>query len=276
MLIPQPTDPTFRQALAALDSGDVATLSLLLEEHPRLVRERIAGGEGYFANPYLLWFVAENPIRSGSLPANIGEITRVLVNALRSHAVDSLSEQVDYALALVCSGRVARECGAQRELIDVLIEAGAAPEGAMLPALAHRELEAVAQLLDRGATLTLPAALALGRDDDVARLAAIASPEERQLGLTVAAFYGQPRSLTLLIGLGVDLDAFSPAGFHAHATPLHQAVDSGCLEAVEVLVEAGADRSSRDRLFQGTPLDWAQHLERAEIASFLQQKESSP
>lgn len=276
MLVPEPTDPTFRQALTALDAGDVPTLSRLLEEHPRLVRERIEGGEGYFANPYLLWFVAENPIRNGTLPSNSAEITRLLVSALRSHAVESRGEQVDYALGLVCSGRVARECGVQRELIDVLVEAGAAADTAMLPALAHHELDAVTHLLERSATLTLAAAIALGSHEDVTRLATAASPDERRLGLTVAAFYGQPQSLALLIGLGTDLDAFSPAGFHPHATPLHQAVDSGCLEAVEVLVEAGADRSSKDRLYQGTPLDWAQHLDRAEIAAYLRQKANPP
>jgi peptide-methionine (S)-S-oxide reductase len=45
----------------------------------------------------------------------------------------------------------------------------------------------------------------------------------------------------------------------AHSTPLHQAVSSGSLAAVQVLVEAGADLTTRDRIYDGTPLGWAEH-----------------
>ncbi len=262
--------PRFRVAVVALDGGDLPELERLIAADPALVRERLdEPSEGYFREPYLLWFVAENPIRHGTLPANIVEITRALVRAVEAHAPESAAAQIAYALALVCSGRVVREQGVQLALLDVLVDAGAGPDGALVAALAHRELEAARRLLERGARWTLAAAAALGRDDELARLAPTATAEEKQLALAAAAHNGQARALAALIALGLDLDAFAPVGFHPHATPLHLAVDSGSLESVKVLVDAGAARSIPDRGFGGTALGWAEHEGRDEIAAFL-------
>jgi hypothetical protein len=125
------------------------------------------------------------------------------------------------------------------------------------------------QLLQRGAELTLLAAVCTGRTDEAMRLAQAASPGERQAALAGAALQGQAQMLSLLIGSGVDVNACNPPGFHAHGTALHQAVDSGSLAAVKTLVEAGADLSRRDLLYQGTPLGWAEHLQRPEIGAYL-------
>ena len=73
-------DDDFREAVAAIDSGDVVELERLVAANPALVRERLAspgawlretvGGalDGFFQRPYLLWFVAEDPVRHGSPP----------------------------------------------------------------------------------------------------------------------------------------------------------------------------------------------------------------
>jgi catechol 2,3-dioxygenase-like lactoylglutathione lyase family enzyme len=273
-------DPLFREAVSAIDAGDVSALNRLLAANPRLVRDRIdcyenngeKDGEEYFRQPYLLWFIAENPIRNGKLPGNIAQVTQAILRAMDRERVDSLREQIDYALALVCSGKVARECGVQRELIDVLADAGADPNGALVPALAHREIEAVERLLERGAGLTLLAAACTGRADDFTRLAREASAGDRQTALAGAALYGRADALAALIDLGVDLNAYNPLGFHAHGTALHHAVDSGSLEAVKVLVEAGADLGTEDRLFHATPLGWADYLQRTEIAAYLRER----
>ena len=263
-------DPLFREAVGALDTGDVAELERLLAAHPRLVRDRLEYGEGYFRNPYLLWFIAENPVRNGKLPANIAEVTHTILRAAKSGAsAETYQEQIDYALALVCSGRVPRESGFQRELLDLLADAGARPDGALLTALAHREIAAAERLLERGAALTLPAAVCTRRRADIERLGRTASAEDRQMALAAAALYGEAGALGDLIALGVDLNAYSPIGFHPHATALHHAVDSGSLDAVRALVESGADLDAKDRLHEGTALDWADHLHRTEIASYL-------
>jgi hypothetical protein len=59
-------DTLFRQAVAAIDAGDVTALERLLAEHPNLLRERLdkpgdwlhkkVGGalDGFFQRPYLI------------------------------------------------------------------------------------------------------------------------------------------------------------------------------------------------------------------------------
>lgn len=256
-------DDLFRQAVALIDAGDAAALARLLDEHPHLVTGRTDyGDEHYFHRPYLLWFVAGNPVRNDRLPPNIAAIAKLII--------DRGGTQVDYALELVASGRVPREAGVQRALIDVLCDAGANPDGAMLAALAHKERDAAARLLERGATMNLVTAVCAGGDP--APYLEAADDRERQLALTAAAFYGNARALELLVQAGVDLDAYSPEGFHPHATPLHQAVDAGSLESVQLLVDAGARIDIRDRAHHGTPLGWADSLEQTAIAAYLRDR----
>ncbi len=269
---PEIPDPLFREAVAAIDGGDVSALERLLAAHPELVRDRMDYGEGYFREPYLLWFVAENPIRNGKLPENIAQVTRTILQAAERQGVDSLRDQVDYTLGLVCSGRVPRECGVQRELIDLLVEAGANPKEAMAPALAHKEVAAVERLLDHGAILTLTAAVCTRRMDDIARLGAMAGDDERQVALTCAALYGDAEAVAMLIDLGVDVNGYSPAGYHSHATPLHHAVHSGSFDTVQALVEAGARLDAQDLSYQATPEGWAEYLQRPGMAAYLRER----
>jgi RNA polymerase sigma factor (sigma-70 family) len=291
---PEMRDACFREAVSAIDAGDVDALEHLLAAHPELVRERLdAPGdwlrakvgsalEGYFRQPYLLWFVAENPVRNDKLPKNIAQVTRLMVQAAQRERVNSLQAQLDYTLELLVTGRVAREWDLQLELIDLLIDAGASPD-ATQGALAYGNLAAAERLLEHGAKLTLAAALCLGRTQDGVCLAQVASDEDRQLALAAAALNGKVQALATVIDLGVDLDAYS-SGIHTHATALHHAVDSGSLDAVKVLVAAGAELGTRDRIHQGTPLDWAEYLQGeakredgvkqyAEIAAYLREKE---
>jgi peptide-methionine (S)-S-oxide reductase len=262
-------DPLFQEAVHAIDAGDVRALERLLADHPNLVRDRLDYGEGYFRRPYLLWFVAENPIRNGRLPENIVEVARTLLATAARQSPENFHEQIGNALGLVCSGKVPRECSVQIELIDLLVDAGADPASALLPALAHKENAAAERLLQRGAELTLLAAVCTGRTDEARRLAQTASPRELRDALAGAVLHRQTHMMFMLIESSVDVNAYNPSGFHAHGTALHHAVDSGSLGAVKMLVEAGADPSSKDLLYQGTPLDWAEHLKRPEIAEYL-------
>jgi peptide-methionine (S)-S-oxide reductase len=269
---PEVLDSLFREAVSAVDSGDVVELERLLAAHPRLVHDRLDSPgawlrdvigdalEGFFRQPYLLWFVAEDPVRNNRLPGNIAAVTRVILRTASRQGVATLQEQLDYALRLVAWSPVARACGVQIELIDVLVEAGACPDGYPEDALVNGNLAAAARLVERGAPLTLACALCLGRWEDAEGLARTASPRDRQIALVLAALNGQAAALTRLLDLGVDLNAYSTE-IYSHATALHHAVWSGSMEAVRVLVEAGAALDVKDTAYQGTPLGWAKYAQ---------------
>jgi hypothetical protein len=290
-------DGLFRQAVAAIDAGDTVTLERLLAEHPRLVRDRLtspgewvrgqigAALDGFFRHPYLLWFVTEDAVRTGQLSVNVAEVARVIIRAASRAGVADLQQQLDSTLHFTVCSPIGREDGRQLELLDVLIDAGASTADAPVQALICYNFGAARHLLERGAKLTLPAAVCLERWEDVERLAPEASALDKQVALGLAALNGKPEALARLLPLGVDLNAFT-SGFYTHATPLHHAVWSGSLDAVKVLVEAGANLTTRDRAEDATPLGWAEYAETLpaaktrgkqypEIAAYLHEKGAS-
>lgn len=279
-------DARFRRAVEAMDAGDVAMLEGILADDPALLHEplrepgewlraQVDGAlEGYFAAPRLLWFVAENPIRTGRIPSNVADVARAIVRASERHGVADLAETADYALELVVTGRVPRESGVQAALNDVLLDAGAGPDH-LDGAVMERAAEAAEHLLRRGARPTLGAALFLGRRDEATRLLPLADDEARQTALVGAALHGNAEVVRWLLAAGVPATARS-ATIHPHATALHHAVGSGSIEAVRLLADAGADRAVRDRAYHGTPLGWAEHLGHDEIAAYLRGLETAP
>ena len=263
-------DGLFRQAVAAIDAGDPVLLERLLAEHPRLVRDRLESpGEwlraqigpaldGFFKHPYLLWFVTEDAVRTGQLSAKVADVARVIIQAARRAGATDLQQQLDSTLHFTVCSPIGRENGRQLELLDVLIDAGASIDGAPVQALICNNFVAAQHLVERGARLTLPAALCLERWSDVDRLAPEASATDKQVALGLAALNGKAAALARLLPLGVDLNAFT-SSFYTHATPLHHAVWSGSLDAVKVLVEAGANLTTKDRAEDATPLGWAEY-----------------
>ena len=276
-------DALFQQAVSAIDAGDVTALDRLLRAHPQLVRDRLdAPGdwlrdtvgkalERFFERPYLLWFVAEDPVRRGKLPPNIAAVTQVMIDVAQRERVASLQEQLDYALRLVAWSWIARECGVQIALIDVLVDAGANPAGYPDDALVNKNFAAAAHLVARGAPLTLATALSLERYDDARRLLASTSPRQRQFAFILAALNGRAEGLRLMIAAGVDVQAVSH-DLYSHAPALHHAVWSGSLEAVQVLVAAGGDLKRRDSIYDGTPLGWAEYAAREHAGDAVQQQ----
>jgi hypothetical protein len=256
------TDPLFLRAVEAIDAGNISELEILITQNHRLVKKRLhTTDDGYFKDPYLLWFVADNPIRNFKLPSNIIEVTRLLIGAVKREAPDTYHQQIDYTLGLVATGRIPRESGVQTAMMDLLIDAGATPCDVM-GAIAHGNIEAAEYLINRGGKLTLPAAVCLERMDDVNRLGVTASPGEKLTALTAAAFYGKVGMIRLLLIMNADPNGYPEgnSGFHSHATPLHQAVCSGSLDAVKLLVEAGAELDVADKVYNGTPLGWALYM----------------
>src|SRR6516162_1330603 len=242
-------DQPFQRAVALIGAGNVPALERHLTEHPELARERLIapglwlrdkiGGalDGFFKDPYLLWFVADDVPVLGRLPKNIAEVTRAILRSAQGSP--GFQEQIDSTLRLVCWSGVAQRCGVQIELMDALLDAGASPEGGPNNALVNGHVTAAEHLVARGADLTLASAVCLGRWDDASRLAQMARDGEKQFAFVLAALNGKADALKWLIGAGVDVNRPS-RDLYSHGTPVHHAVCSGSLEAVKVLVEAGA------------------------------------
>ncbi|MEO6631353.1 MAG: hypothetical protein ABIN13_06505, partial [Mucilaginibacter sp.] len=187
MEIREVDDALFLEAIAAVDAGNIPVLKDLITKYPRLVTGRLNYPSGdYFDSPYLLWFVADNPIRNEKLPVNIVEVAVLLITEVQKLAPDMVQKQLDYALGLVATGRIPRECGVQIQLMDVLIDAGATPGGGS-GALAHGNVEAAAHLIKRGGKLTLATAVGLDWMNEVMRLAPSAGDDEKLTALAMSA-----------------------------------------------------------------------------------------
>lgn len=261
-------DQLFQQAVDLIGAGDVPALDRLLTDHPELARERLTAPgpwlrekmgnalDGFFKDPYLLWFVAEDVPVYGRLPNNIAEVARVILRSAKD--APGLQEQLDSTLRLICWSGVAEHCGVQIDLIDTLLDAGASPDGGPTNALVNRHAEAAEHLVARGAALTLASAICLGRWDDAQRLLPTASESEKQFALVLAALNGKAKAVKWMVEAGADVNCTS-ADLYAHGTPLHHAVCSGSLATVQTLVEAGANPGTRDTAWNGTPLGWAEH-----------------
>jgi hypothetical protein len=263
-------DAAFRRAVDLLDAGDVESLRAHLKAHPNLVSQHVTlEGGNYFRNPTLLEFVAENPIRCGTLPANIVQVAKVILDAGAKRDQSALNE----TLGLVCSGRVPRECKVQLPLIDLLCGHGADPNFAMSSALTHGEFEAVTALIRNGARIDLPVAAGLGRTEDSRRLLASANADDRHRALALASQFGHIAIVRLLLDAGEDPNRYNPVGFHSHSTPLHQAALAGHGEVVRLLVERGARLDAKDTMWQGTPAGWARHAGRPDIEEYLHAQE---
>ena len=259
-------DAVFRQAVNLIDAGDVSGLSRLLKANPNLIHQRVLfEGGNYFRNPGLLEFIAENPVRHGTLPPNIVAVAVILLEA------GPEQRSVNDTLGLVVSGRVTRECKVQIPLIDVLCKYGADPNSPLHPAVLHGEFEAVYQLIRWGARPDLSMLAALGETEEFLSRLPLSDSGQRHLALALAAQFGHTEIVRALLDAGEDPNRYNPPGSHSHATPLHQAALAGHLGVVRLLVERGARLDTKDVIWQGTPADWAQHCGRTEVESYLRE-----
>jgi ankyrin repeat protein len=264
-------DATFRRAVDLLDAGDLINLRLHLSDHPNVVHQHVIfEGGNYFRNPTLLEFVAENPIRRGTLPANIAQVATMILDAGAKQNQSAMNE----ALALVSSGCVPRKCSVQVALIDLLCGYGADPNRAMSAALAQGEFQAADALIRNGASIDLFVAAGLGRTEALRHLLPTANDEERHRALAVAAQFGHASIVRLLLEAGEDPNRYNPVGTHSHSTPLHQAAIGGHLEVARLLVEHGARMDTKDTVWESTPAGWAKHEGEIEVLNYLRAQEA--
>ena len=262
------TDPEFRRAVDLIDAGDADGLAQLLKQNPALVRQRVTfEGDNYFQNPSLLEFIAENPVRRGTLPLNIVNVARTILRA------GPEPRAINDTLALVASGRVSRAHNVQIPLIDLLCSNGADPNSALQAAAAHGEFAAVNALMRLGAKPSLPILVALGKSKEALEALPSSTPAERHQALAFAAQYGHTEIARALLDAGEDPNRLNPDGMHSHSTPLHQAALGGHLAVVKLLVERGARLDALDALWKATPRDWAEHCKQIEVEKYLRARE---
>lgn len=106
------TDVLSKKAIGAIDAGRITELKDLITGNPRLIKDRlVTQEEGYFKDPYLIYFIADNPFRNEKLANNVADIARLLIAEVKGNAPETSKEQLNYTLGLVVTGRTPKECG---------------------------------------------------------------------------------------------------------------------------------------------------------------------
>ncbi len=272
-------DPHFRSAVDAIDDGSLDALQSLLRQYPYLGKARAEGGRwagDYFRHPTLLHFVANNPHRSQTVVANIGEITQAIIDA--GADVNALTETEDgirhTTLDLVASSSPARNSGVQNSLMDLLLKNGSTFEHSIGIALSNEEPAAAHYLFQRGIQPDLVGAAGLGLTERFAEILKARPPQKERLetAMATALQYGHWSIVELLLERGFSL---SEEIIHA-GTPLHHAALKNQKALCEKLIARGASLTKRDRQWNGTPADWAFHGGgHEELSEWLREQEKA-
>jgi hypothetical protein len=274
----------FETAVEAIVDGDQLGLERLLGKDPDLIRARssfVTCNDPPRHRATLLHYIAANGVEGfrQKTPPNAVAIAGVLLRAgAEPDALADMYRARCTTLNMLLSSIHPARAGLQAALAETLLDGGAALDGVtgdvmdspLLTALAFGYPDAADMLARRGARVdNLALAAGIGQFERVRELLPAADALTRQRALALSAQHGRTDVLRELLDAGEDPNRFNPVGTHAHSTPLHQAVSSGNLEAVELLVLRGARLDVRDKSFQGTPLGWAEHFGFVEIADYL-------
>jgi ankyrin repeat protein len=288
--------PQFEDAVAALVAGDIDRLRQLLARNPELVHARtnLEPPYGYFSGATLLHHVAWNPGRLETVPGNIVDIARLLLE----HGADvdsmTLGPNGGTTMGLVLTSARASDANVSGPLIDLLRERGAAldlgtsqstipdwsADNILDVSLANHAPRAAEKLIELGAEPDVCSAAALGRMDLLARFFTPAGhlrvrphrqgvllSEPDAIGLALLFAYVRRRSNAVDFLLEKDGN-WNMTGVKNGAA-LHRAAWDGDLAMVKRLVAKGADMSNRDNPFSSTPLSWAQHNQQRDVFDWM-------
>jgi hypothetical protein len=277
-------DGRFEAAVEAVIDGDLETLRGLLRDSPELARSRSARVT-HFDPPVhratLLHYVAANGVEGyrQRTPANAVEIARLLFESgAEADALADLYGGQHAPLPMLVSSSPPAQAGVQVPLVDVFVDGGASVDGCgsgawtspLMTALVFGYVDAAEALVRRGArTNSLPAVAGLGKVAEVRESLPEASPEDRHRALALAAQLGQAAVVELMLDAGEDPNRYNPPNAHSHSTPLHQAAIAGHLPVVKLLVQRGAQLDIKDKIYQSTPLGWAEYGGQRETTEFL-------
>jgi ankyrin repeat protein len=268
----------------AAEQGNMAIVRLLVEHGA----DTVGAGTGHLLNvlgwavcwdyahnlevaQYLLAHGAQHTIHTAVALGDVDEIRR--------HAADieAVMDHTNRYRRPIHLAVIKKQLPALRALLDLGADM-TATEASGLTALDQAALDDAAEmvqlLLDRGALLTLPAAIALNRTADVERLLA-ADPNALKPGGSCATLIvraserGAVDAIRALIRAGASVNApdttLTAVDDTRGYTPLHAAAWNGRLEAVDVLLEHGANPNARDSKYCGTPAGWANYAGHMEV-----------
>ncbi|HET8762007.1 MAG TPA: ankyrin repeat domain-containing protein, partial [Gemmatimonadales bacterium] len=173
----------------------------------------------------------------------------------------------------------------QLAALDTLLALGADEEAedaaGLTPldqAALNGEQAVVERLLDHGARVRLPAAVALDRHDDVVRILRDEPDALRPGGrwarlLIRASERGPAHVIEALIGAGASVHArddhrMAADGTHGY-TALHAAAFHGNIEAVRVLLAHGANPADREDRYWGTAAGWAAYAGHDQVRDLI-------
>ena len=286
LAVADPASPVtwFESAVEAVVAGDLTSLRALLSAHPELVRARstrVAPFDPPQHRATLLHYVAANGVEGYRevSPPNAVEVARALLDA--GAEVDALADMYGgkcTTMSMLVSSGHPYNAGLQTTLAETLLDYGAALDNCgqgrwtspLITALVVGYRDTAEMLARRGARVdTVAAAAGLGRVDEVRRMLPPADADDRHRGLALATLVGHTTIVRLLLDAGEDPSRYNPPGFHGHGTPLHHAVWAGKLDVVKLLVERGARLDIKDKLWSGTPLDWAEYGRKTEMVGYL-------
>jgi ankyrin repeat protein len=171
------------------------------------------------------------------------------------------------------------------ESLAMLLELGADTETTDAAGLTGLDQAAISSdhamvraLLDAGAAVNLPAAIALQRVSDIERVLRAEpdalKPGQRWGTLIVRASEQAPgHIIETLIRLGASANATdderTSVDSTARYTPLHAAAFHGNADAVVALLRHGADPNTRDSKYFGTPAGWAAYAGHHEVRDLI-------
>ncbi|HEV3153725.1 MAG TPA: ankyrin repeat domain-containing protein [Candidatus Baltobacteraceae bacterium] len=238
----------FEAAAGAIARGEIELLQHLLRANPRIVFQRSARSHA----AALLHYTAANGVEDfrQKTPPNIVAIADALLKA--GAPVDAVAPIYggSTALSLAASSVHPERAGVQIDLLQLLLEGGAAIDGVpgsanpILSALRNGRGRAAQFLAGRGARLDLESALGTGRIDALRETLQRGeyTLEQWKSGLAWACEYGHARAVEYVLERGSD-----PNELIFGQTPLHWAAMSAQHEIVRLLLDRNALPQIRNR-----------------------------
>jgi ankyrin repeat protein len=274
----------FESAVEAVISGDLPALQSLLTRNPAIVHARSARITHFDPPEHratLLHYLAANGVEGyrQKSPSNAVAVANALLDAgADPDALARMYGGESTTLPMLVSSTPPANAGVQVPLVDALVDHGSSvePRGSgnwtspLMTALVFGYLDAARALVRRGARVdNVALAAGLGQAGEVAQSLPTSDADSRHRALALAAQLGHLEIVRMLLDAGEDPSRYNPAGLHGHATPLHHAVSNGHFDVVRLLVDRSARLDIEDKIYKGTPLGWARHLGKTEIADWL-------